>query len=43
MIRRFAELWLVQNYREYDFVESVEQFTILGVNGLGMTEGRLGR
>ena len=35
MVARFAELWLVQRYREYDFDEVVEQLTILCVNALG--------
>lgn len=36
MVARFAELWLVQGYREYDFDEAVEQLTILWANALGM-------
>ena len=35
MVARFAELWLVQRYREYDFDEVVQQLTILCVNALG--------
>jgi len=34
MVARFAELWLVQGYREYDFDDVVEQLTILCVNAL---------
>jgi AcrR family transcriptional regulator len=38
MVARFAELWLVQGYREYDFDEAVEQLTLLWGNALGLTE-----
>ena len=38
MIGRFAELWLVQGYREYDFDEAVEQVTVLWGNALGLRE-----
>jgi len=47
MVARFAELWLVQDYREYDFDEAVEQLTLLWGNALGLKEEadakRLGR
>jgi AcrR family transcriptional regulator len=43
MVGRFAELWLVQGYREYDFDEAVEQLTILWANALGMSDERLER
>jgi AcrR family transcriptional regulator len=36
MIGRFAELWLVQGYREYDFDEAVENVTALWANALGL-------
>ena len=36
MVARFAELWLVQGYREYDFDEAVEQLSILWANALGL-------
>jgi AcrR family transcriptional regulator len=36
MTARFAELWLVQGYREYDFDAAVEQLTILWANALGL-------
>lgn len=36
MVARFAELWLVQGYREYDFDETVEQLTLLWGNALGL-------
>jgi AcrR family transcriptional regulator len=38
MVARFAELWLVQGYREYDFDEAVEQLTVLWGNALGLPE-----
>ena len=38
MVARFAELWLVQGYREYDFDAAVEQLTILCANALGLSE-----
>jgi AcrR family transcriptional regulator len=36
MVARFAELWLVQGYREYDFEQAVDQLTLLWGNALGM-------
>ncbi len=36
MVARFAELWLVQAYRDYDFDEAVEQLTFLWGNALGL-------
>ncbi|HZP30527.1 MAG TPA: TetR/AcrR family transcriptional regulator [Acidimicrobiia bacterium] len=39
MVARFAELWLVQGYRDYDFDEAVEQLTILWANALGLEPG----
>jgi len=36
MVGRFAELWLVQGYRDYDFDEAVEQLTVLWANALGL-------
>jgi AcrR family transcriptional regulator len=38
MVARFAELWLVQGYREYDFDEAVEQLSILWANALGLRD-----
>lgn len=38
MTARFAELWLVQNFRDYDFDEAVEQLTVLWANALGLRE-----
>jgi len=37
MVARFAELWLVQGYRDYDFDDAVEQLTLLWGNALGLT------
>ncbi len=36
MIGRFAELWMVQGYREYDFDDAVEQLSLLWGNALGL-------
>lgn len=36
MVARFAELWLVQGYRDYEFDEAVEQLTRLWANALGI-------
>jgi AcrR family transcriptional regulator len=38
MIARFAEMWLVQGYREYDFDHAVEQVTQLWCNALGLPD-----
>ena len=38
MVGRFAELWMVQGYRDYDFDEAVEQLTHLWANALGIDE-----
>jgi AcrR family transcriptional regulator len=38
MVGRFAELWLVQGYRDYDFEEAVEQLTNLWGNALGLPD-----
>ncbi len=38
MVARFAELWLVQGYREYDFEDAVDQLTRLWANALGMED-----
>jgi AcrR family transcriptional regulator len=40
MVARFAELWLVQHYRDYDFDTSVDQLTLLWGNALGLAKGR---
>ncbi len=39
MVARFAELWLVQGYADYDFEEAVEQLTTLWCNALCIEEG----
>lgn len=36
MIARFAELWLTQGYREYDFDAAVEQISLLWANAVGI-------
>jgi AcrR family transcriptional regulator len=36
MVARFAEIWMVQGYRDYDFDEAVEQLTRLWANALGI-------
>lgn len=38
MVTRFAELWLVQGYRDYDLDEVVDQLTLLWTNALGMSQ-----
>ena len=43
MVARFAELWLVQGYRDYDFDEAVEQLSILWANALGLKPEPTGR
>jgi AcrR family transcriptional regulator len=42
MVARFAELWLVQGYRDYDFDEAVEQLSILWANALGLRDEPIG-
>jgi hypothetical protein len=39
MVARFAELWLVQGYADYDFDEAVDQLTALWCNALRLDEG----
>lgn len=43
MIGRFAELWLTQGYREYDFDEVVEQLSLLWANALRIDPEVLGQ
>ena len=38
MVARFAELWLVQGYADYDFDDAVEQLTSLWCNAIGLDE-----
>ena len=37
MVARFAELWMVQGYRDYEFETAVDQLTRLWANALGLT------
>lgn len=36
MVARFAEIWMVQGYRDYDFDKAVDQLTRLWANALGL-------
>ena len=36
MVARFAELWLVQGYANYDFDKAVDQLTLFWANALGL-------
>ena len=36
MVARFAELWLTQGYRRYEFDEAVQQLTLLWANAIGL-------
>jgi AcrR family transcriptional regulator len=36
MLRRFAELWLVEGWKPFDFDEMVDQLTLLWVNAIGL-------
>ena len=38
MVARFAELWLVQDYCDYDFDHVVEQLSLLWGNALGLND-----
>jgi AcrR family transcriptional regulator len=38
MVARFAELWLTQGYRKYDFDEAVDQLSLLWANAIGLTD-----
>jgi AcrR family transcriptional regulator len=38
MTARFAELWLVQGYDDYDFEDAVEQLSMLSANALGIAD-----
>jgi AcrR family transcriptional regulator len=38
MVGRFAELWLTQGYRAYDFDEAVDQLTLLWANAIGLSD-----
>ncbi len=39
MVGRFAELWLTQGYREYDFDQAVDQLSLLWANAIGLDTG----
>jgi len=39
MVSRFAELWFVQGYAEYDFEKTLEQLSLMVTNALGIEEG----
>ncbi len=41
MVGRFAELWLTQGYREYDFDQAVDQLSLLWANAIGLDAGGL--
>jgi AcrR family transcriptional regulator len=41
MVGRFAELWLTQGYREYDFDQAVDQLSLLWANAIGLDTGRM--
>jgi AcrR family transcriptional regulator len=38
MVARFAEIWMVQGYRDYDFDQAVGQLTRLWANALGLSD-----
>ena len=38
MVGRFAELWLTQGYRRYDFDEAVEQLSLLWAKAIGLED-----
>jgi len=39
MVGRFAELWLTQGYRQYDFDHAVDQLSLLWANAIGLDTG----
>jgi AcrR family transcriptional regulator len=43
MVARFAELWLTQGYRKYDFEEAVDQLSLLWANAIGLDGQPSGR
>jgi AcrR family transcriptional regulator len=43
MVARFAELWLTQGYRKYDFEEAVDQLSRLWANAIGLNRQIDGR
>jgi AcrR family transcriptional regulator len=40
MITRFAEMWLVEHHRDYDFDQVVEQLTLMCANAIGLKPQR---
>lgn len=38
MIGRFAELWLIEKWADYDFDQAVDQVTLLWANAIGLDE-----
>ena len=38
MIGRFAELWLIEKWADYDFDQAVDQVTLLWANSIGLDE-----
>jgi AcrR family transcriptional regulator len=38
MVARFAELWLTQGYRKYNFDEAVDQLSLLWAQAIGLKE-----
>jgi hypothetical protein len=38
MVARFAELWLTQGYRRYDFDEAVDQLSLLWAKAIGLED-----
>jgi AcrR family transcriptional regulator len=38
MVARFAEIWMVQGYRDYEFDDAVAQLTRLWANALGLPD-----
>jgi AcrR family transcriptional regulator len=40
MIARFAELWLIEEWSDYDFDEAAEQVTRLWANAIGLDESQ---
>ena len=38
MIGRFAELWLIEKWSDYDFDQAVDQVTLLWANAIGLDE-----
>jgi AcrR family transcriptional regulator len=41
MVARFAELWLVEDWAEFDFDGAVQQLTLLWANAIGLRDPRV--